>query len=153
MWGKSRRGWGLGLRGRSHYYFGRAVHHEIPHCEILHFVPVFLFGMTTLLFLLPVDKICENDVISTRRGVGSFPPQPLQLTNRINSGNDLTLHSPKAPASGELKSLSRLFREGRHNQHIVSCPVPTCIDQQCRFKIPGIISKSHSPKSLPFGEI
>ena len=86
-----------GIRGLFSDYFRSAVHHEIPHCEILHFVPVFLFGMTTLLFLLPVDKICENDVILARRGVGSFPPQPLQLTNRINSGNDLTLHSPKAP--------------------------------------------------------
>ena len=92
----------MDLGGRSHYYFRSAVHHEIPHCEILHFVPVFLFGMTTLLFLLPVDKICENDVILARRGVGSFPPQPLQLTNRINSGNDLTLHSPKAPLVEEV---------------------------------------------------
>ena len=93
---------GVGIRGQFSDYFRSAVHHEIPHCEILHFVPVFLFGMTTLLFLLPVDKICESDVILARRGVGSFPPQPLQLTNRINSGNDLTLHSPKAPLVGEV---------------------------------------------------
>ena len=53
--------------------------------------------MTTLLVLLPVDKICENNVISTRRGIGSFAPKPLQLTNRINSGIDHTLHYPKVP--------------------------------------------------------
>ena len=105
MWGKSRRGWGLGLRGRSHYYFGRAVHHEIPYCEILHFVPVFLFGMTTLLFLLPVENIYENNVISTRRGVGSFAPKELQVTNRIKPENESTLHYTTLPLRGSWRGL------------------------------------------------
>ena len=103
LWGKSRRGWGLGLGGRSHYYFGRAVHHEIPYCEILHFVPVFLFGMTTLLFLLPVENIYENNVISTRRGVGSFAPKELQVNNRVKPENESTLHYTTLPPSGELE--------------------------------------------------
>ena len=105
LWGKSRRGWGLGLGGRSHYYFGRAVHHEIPHCEILHFVPVFLFGMTTLLFLLPVENIYENNVISTRRGVGSFAPKELQVTNRIKPENESTLHYTTLPLRGSWRGL------------------------------------------------
>ena len=96
---------GLGFRGPIPLLFSECCSSWIPHCEILHFVPVFLFGMTTLLFLLPVENIYENNVISTRRGVGSFAPKELQVTNRIKPENESTLHYTTLPLRGSWRGL------------------------------------------------